>query len=436
MHRLAGLATLLTCLLVAPAALAQDRAAPSAFKDVPPDHWAAAAVKEMAIEHAFIRGFPDGTFRGDEPFTRVQLALAVKALLVQLEGVTHCSWQTSGLGGYSFKDLPADASAAATVQELANRYRLFEGVPGVTSLTFEADKQVTRYEMAKVIYRLMRLGEDRGVVDPTVLAPQPHAFMDLPTTAWDYDAVKDVADRYQVMVGFPDGTFRGPEKLTRYQFAATASQTFPLVRELVQKTQVHQERARVEAAARGWRYMEGMPLYVGARELPGAAWPAVNIRGVTYAGPFMGLADLDAGLGASAAPVTLQHDLGLDGGYAFGIIEGATVAPYLGLRLFNVPAYTLAALDYGLVAYYRTGTAWGAFANLRGTSPLGATAGTVLGVFLGSATVGMELNFTPALALSAEAGYALWPSATLASASAPLGAYGTPIVSLGLAFHP
>ena len=44
--------------------------------------------------------------------------------------------------------------------------------------------------MAQVIYRLLRLGEQRGVVDPAVLQSHVHVFSDLPTTAWNYNSVR------------------------------------------------------------------------------------------------------------------------------------------------------------------------------------------------------------------------------------------------------
>ncbi|MFZ5639073.1 MAG: N-acetylmuramoyl-L-alanine amidase [Bacillota bacterium] len=41
--------------------------------DVPPDHWAAAAVK-WAVETGYMKGYEDGTFRGDQGLTRYEEA--------------------------------------------------------------------------------------------------------------------------------------------------------------------------------------------------------------------------------------------------------------------------------------------------------------------------------------------------------------------------
>jgi len=53
------------------------------FSDVPRDHWAREAVVEVA-EAGVMKGYPDGTFRGDRPVTRYELAVALAALAQSL----------------------------------------------------------------------------------------------------------------------------------------------------------------------------------------------------------------------------------------------------------------------------------------------------------------------------------------------------------------
>src|SRR5690625_3702163 len=50
------------------------------FPDVAADHWAADAVERIA-DLGIVQGFPDGTYRGNESFTRYQAALVVERLL-------------------------------------------------------------------------------------------------------------------------------------------------------------------------------------------------------------------------------------------------------------------------------------------------------------------------------------------------------------------
>lgn len=56
----------------APAAVAQDDS--GSFTDVPAGHWAYQAVQELAAD-GYIQGFPNGTFGGDKPLTRYEMAV-------------------------------------------------------------------------------------------------------------------------------------------------------------------------------------------------------------------------------------------------------------------------------------------------------------------------------------------------------------------------
>ena len=56
----------------------------SPFEDVPENHWAYEAVKQLAA-YGLIQGFPDGTYKGQEPMTRYQMAIVVARLLSDLD---------------------------------------------------------------------------------------------------------------------------------------------------------------------------------------------------------------------------------------------------------------------------------------------------------------------------------------------------------------
>lgn len=62
------------------AAFASGAFAQSTFPDIPANHWAGDAVDRIA-DLGIVIGFPDGTFRGNEAFTRYQAALVVSRLL-------------------------------------------------------------------------------------------------------------------------------------------------------------------------------------------------------------------------------------------------------------------------------------------------------------------------------------------------------------------
>lgn len=51
------------------------------FTDVPPDHWAYAALLNLAGTYGCVSGYPDGTFRGEAAVTRYEFAAGIDACL-------------------------------------------------------------------------------------------------------------------------------------------------------------------------------------------------------------------------------------------------------------------------------------------------------------------------------------------------------------------
>lgn len=53
------------------------------FPDVPPDHWAAAAIERLAAA-GILTGYPDGTYSGDKAVTRYELAVVLDIIWTKL----------------------------------------------------------------------------------------------------------------------------------------------------------------------------------------------------------------------------------------------------------------------------------------------------------------------------------------------------------------
>jgi predicted nucleic acid-binding Zn-ribbon protein len=85
------------------------------FSDVPAGHWAKEAVESLAAK-GIIVGFPDGTFRGNEPITRYQAALIIYRLLQQIEEELKAKGEAPTLEALTPEDLEALKNA---IQELA-----------------------------------------------------------------------------------------------------------------------------------------------------------------------------------------------------------------------------------------------------------------------------------------------------------------------------
>ncbi len=58
--------------------------ASDSYKDVPADHWAAQAVKEVS-QAGIMKGYPDGKFYGEKAVTRYELAVALANLIQHLQ---------------------------------------------------------------------------------------------------------------------------------------------------------------------------------------------------------------------------------------------------------------------------------------------------------------------------------------------------------------
>ena len=100
--------------------------AQNSFPDVPADSYAADAVSQL-VELGIVNGFPDGTFRGNEAFTRYQAALVVSRLLSVIDE------NTAAAGALSEEDLATVNNAIAELQNqlgsLTDRVAALESAP-------------------------------------------------------------------------------------------------------------------------------------------------------------------------------------------------------------------------------------------------------------------------------------------------------------------
>ncbi|NJK46018.1 MAG: S-layer homology domain-containing protein, partial [Pleurocapsa sp. SU_196_0] len=114
---------------------------PVELTDVPAGHWASAAI-QIAADCGIVRGFPDGTFRGNEPITRYQAAVIIARLLDAIKN-GECGLPGSGnANSLSNADLEALQNA---IQELSADLAQL----GVRVAELE-DNAVTQDDLARV----------------------------------------------------------------------------------------------------------------------------------------------------------------------------------------------------------------------------------------------------------------------------------------------
>ena len=84
---LQGLLGALAAMMLAGAAVA------STFSDLPTDHWAYDAIDYLQ-QAGLVEGYPDGTFQGDRPFTRYEMAMVIARVFTKIQ-----DWQAMYNGG-------------------------------------------------------------------------------------------------------------------------------------------------------------------------------------------------------------------------------------------------------------------------------------------------------------------------------------------------
>ncbi|MEH2351546.1 MAG: DUF1565 domain-containing protein [Nostoc sp.] len=104
---------------------------PVAFKDVPANYWAKTYIEALASQN-IIAGFPDGSFKPNEPVTRAQFATIVtKALTPPVKRA-----------GIQFKDVATNFWAYAAIQSAYQS----EFVSGYPDGTFKPQQQIPRVQ--------------------------------------------------------------------------------------------------------------------------------------------------------------------------------------------------------------------------------------------------------------------------------------------------
>ncbi len=62
--------------------------------------------------------------------------------------------------------------------------------------------------------------EGRGDVNSVAQVTSVSQLSDVQPTDWAFQALQSLVERYGVIAGYPDGTYRGNRAMTRYEFAA------------------------------------------------------------------------------------------------------------------------------------------------------------------------------------------------------------------------
>lgn len=165
------------------------------FSDVDEDAWYAQMVNEFSAQ-SIINGYEDGAFRPDCNVTRAEFAIM---LFKYIDGMSISTEDTMTI---VFSDVNEDAWYYEAVMTLAN-YGVINGYPNGT---FWPDKEITREEIAYILYKFvgpLGIREEAAPEDAYIFYP------DVLADRWSADAINFLT-YYRVVHGYPNGTF-GPE---------------------------------------------------------------------------------------------------------------------------------------------------------------------------------------------------------------------------------
>ena len=158
-----------------------------------PDDTGVSGWLETDEHNAFLSGYPDGSFQADKNMTRAEVAQMFYALLLD-KNVTITK---------TFSDVEDDAWYATAVNTMAS-LGMLEGYPDGT---FRPDAPITRAEFAAIALAF--------AYDP---ASASCSYTDVSTSAWYYTYVAQ-ATTYGWIGGYPDGSFRPNNSITRAEVA-------------------------------------------------------------------------------------------------------------------------------------------------------------------------------------------------------------------------
>lgn len=283
-----------------------------AFTDIQ-GHWAETVI-QAAASVGYVHGYPDGTFRPDNPVTRAEAVTFIVKALQRVQYLPDINLPPDMMAEY-FPDtrdhwagqkgsLPLAFSASLVTTEDARAGNRFE--PDAPATRLEAVIWLARAVNPALEARL-RLKEERQREGWSAEA-QAAVLTGLENIRWPFrDTVAEKVRSYVMqgiksglISGFPDGRFGGNEIVTRGQMVAMLQRLQPIASLSTQHPEINEpvmpERGRIMEARQSWPPAAGK----SPRILNGdnkEDWPALNrlvmaLRSVEKFEPPSGVGDL------------------------------------------------------------------------------------------------------------------------------------------------
>lgn len=185
-------------------------------------HWAKSYIL-TALDRGWMNGMSSTAWMPDAPMTRAQAA----ALLVRVLDISKPSLDANES---VFTDTKGHWACAEI--EAAFRYGL---VKGIGSGKFAPEAVLTREQMAVMLYRIMKVGEQLPESEgqsPKTEGQWQTRFPDVTegNSSWSFEAIMAMSEA-GLFEGFPDGTFCPKDAMSRGQIAALTERSWKYLQE-------------------------------------------------------------------------------------------------------------------------------------------------------------------------------------------------------------
>lgn len=187
------------------------------FRDTP-QHWANACIERLAAERK-LNGYPDGSFRPENPVTRAEFAVLMLNSFPTVSQQTRVAPQ--------FRDVSSQHWAYRAIQ-MAYQTQIFVGYP---DNTFRPDQPITRVEALAILSTLIPnaySSQERGLAIPPAPEGVLRGFLQdaAQTPPWAQKAIAAAASGF-LIVDYPHGQRLRPQAASsRADVAAFLCQAF------------------------------------------------------------------------------------------------------------------------------------------------------------------------------------------------------------------
>lgn len=164
--------------------LDKDVTITKSFSDVPDDAWYATAVKTLA-SLGMMDGYPDGTFRPDEPITRAEFATVGLAFAYDPLDAS-CSYYDVGANAWYY-----------TYVAQATTYGWIGGYP---DNTFRPGNNITRVEVCVIVNNMLGRDADERYIDRN--EDELVHFVDLSDSYWGYYTIMEATNTHEYTGSF------------------------------------------------------------------------------------------------------------------------------------------------------------------------------------------------------------------------------------------